>query len=54
MSQTATVIDFTLYHKRKQAQQKGRLLWAMYAQHAGLAGQPASLASAAPKSPRQA
>lgn len=37
MSQAATVIDFTLHRKRKLAQQRGRLLWAMYVQQAGLA-----------------
>ncbi|MFD2645466.1 hypothetical protein [Pseudomonas japonica] len=54
MSQAATVIDFTLHRKRKQAQQQGRLLWAMYAQQAGFAGQPGSVATSATKTPRQA
>ncbi len=54
MSHTATVVDFTLYRKRRQAQQTGRLLWAMYAQQAGFAAQPGSVATCAPKAPRQA
>jgi hypothetical protein len=55
MSQAAaTVIDFTLHRKRKQAQQQGRLLWAMYAQQAGFATQPASVAATAAKAPRHA
>ena len=54
MSHTATVVDFTLYRKRKQAQHLGRLLWAMYAQQAGLAAQPGSVAICASKAPRQA
>jgi len=54
MSQAATVIDFTLHRKRKLAQQQGRLLWAMYAQQAGLAVQPGSVAIAASKAPRLA
>ncbi len=54
MSHTATVIDFTLHRKRKHAQQTGRLLWAMYAQQAGFAAQPGSVALSASKAPRQA
>lgn len=54
MSHTATVVDFTLYRKRKQAQHLGRLLWAMYAQQAGFAAQPGSVAISASKAPRQA
>lgn len=54
MSQAASVIDFTLYRKRKQAQQQGRLLWAMYTQQAGLAAQPAISARPTAKAPRQA
>lgn len=54
MSHSATVIDLSLFRKRKQAQLLGRQLWAMYAQHAGLAAQQWSQAHAAPKAPRQA
>ncbi len=54
MSHAANVIDFTLLRKRKLVQQQGRLLWAMYAQQAGLAVQPRSVAIAAAKAPRQA
>lgn len=54
MSQAANVLDFTLHRKRKQAQQHGRLLWAMYAQQAGFATQPASVAPSATKAPRHA
>jgi len=54
MSQAATVIDFTLHRKRKQAQQQGRLLWAMYARQAGFAAQPESVAPSASKAPRLA
>ena len=54
MSHAANIVDFTLYRKRKQAQQAGRLLWAMYAQQAGFAAQPGSVAVSASKAPRQA
>lgn len=54
MSQAATVIDFTLYRKRKLAQQQGRLLWALYAQRAGLPMLPGSFTAAASKAPRLA
>ncbi len=54
MSHAANIVDFTLYRKRKQAQQAGRLLWAMYAQQAGFAAQPGSVAASASKTPRQA
>ena len=54
MSQGATVIDFTLHRKRKLAQQQGRLLWAMYAQQAGLIVQAGSVGIGASKAPRQA
>lgn len=54
MSQAATVIDFTLHRKRKQAQQQGRLLWAMYAQQAGFAAQPESVTPSVSKAPRLA
>lgn len=39
MRHSDTIVDLTLYRKRKQAQQLGRLMWAMYAQQAGLAAQ---------------
>lgn len=54
MSQAAAVIDFTLYRKRKLAQQHGRLLWAMYAQQAGFVAQGGSVAPVASKAPRLA
>lgn len=34
---TATVIDFTLHRKRRQARAAAQLMWAMYAARAGLA-----------------
>ncbi len=37
MQATATVIDFTLHRKRRQARTAAELLWAMYAARAGLA-----------------
>lgn len=36
MNPTATVIDFASYRKRKQAQQRARAMWGMYALNAGL------------------
>lgn len=36
MNPTATVIDFAPYRKRKQAQQRARAMWEMYARSAGL------------------
>ncbi|MBA6059273.1 hypothetical protein [Pseudomonas juntendi] len=54
MSHAATVIDFTLYRKRKLAQQQGRLLWAFYMQQAGVAAQAARTGTAIPNAPRQA
>jgi hypothetical protein len=36
MNPTANVIDFASYHKRKQAQQRARAMWEMYARNAGL------------------
>ncbi|WP_273820826.1 hypothetical protein [Pseudomonas asplenii] len=35
MQPTDTVIDLAHYRKRKQAQQLGRALWALYARNAG-------------------
>ncbi|WP_167498005.1 hypothetical protein [Pseudomonas nabeulensis] len=37
MPTSATVIDFTLHRKRRQARAAGELMWAMYAARAGLA-----------------
>ncbi|MGA9700243.1 hypothetical protein [Pseudomonas sp.] len=37
MQTAATVIDFTLYRKRRQARAAAELMWAMYAARAGLA-----------------
>ncbi|MGJ3439431.1 hypothetical protein AAZU54_05470 [Pseudomonas sp. Je.1.5.c] len=54
MSQAATVINFSLYRKRKLAQQQGRLLWVMYAHQAGFAAHPASADLNTTKAPRQA
>ncbi|WP_223457253.1 MULTISPECIES: hypothetical protein [unclassified Pseudomonas] len=36
MNPTANVIDFVSYRKRKQAQQRARAMWEMYARNAGL------------------
>jgi len=36
MNPTANVIDFVSHHKRKQAQQRARAMWEMYARNAGL------------------
>ncbi|MDB5995581.1 MAG: hypothetical protein JWP42_2717 [Pseudomonas sp.] len=36
MNPTANIIDFTLYRKRKQAQQRARAMWELYARNAGL------------------
>ncbi|MGF6127130.1 hypothetical protein QF019_002339 [Pseudomonas frederiksbergensis] len=36
MNPTANVIDFASYRKRKQAQQRARAMWEMYARNAGL------------------
>ncbi|MNI67199.1 hypothetical protein D3C73_1228180 [compost metagenome] len=36
MNPTANLIDFVAYRKRKQAQQRARAMWEMYARHAGL------------------
>ncbi len=54
MSHADNVIDFALFRKRKQAQQLGRLMWALYAQQAGLAAQQWAQACATAKTPRQA
>ena len=37
MHTSATVIDFALHHKRRQARAAAELMWAMYAARAGLA-----------------
>ena len=37
MQTSATVIDFTLQRKRRQARAAAELMWAMYAARAGLA-----------------
>ncbi|MCP1464013.1 hypothetical protein [Pseudomonas sp. S3E17] len=37
MPASATVIDFTLHRKRRQARAAAELMWAMYAACAGLA-----------------
>ncbi|WP_236520503.1 hypothetical protein, partial [Pseudomonas syringae] len=37
MQTSATVIDFTLHRKRRQARAAAELMWAMYAARAGLA-----------------
>ena len=37
MPTSATVIDFTLHRKRRQARAAAELMWAMYAARAGLA-----------------
>lgn len=36
MNPTDNVIDFASYCKRKQAQQRARAMWEMYARNAGL------------------
>ncbi|WP_173439300.1 hypothetical protein [Pseudomonas fildesensis] len=36
MQTSATVIDFTLHRKRRQARAAAELMWAMYAARAGL------------------
>ena len=36
MHVSATVIDFTLHRKRRQARAAAELMWAMYAARAGL------------------
>ena len=36
MHTSATVIDFTLHRKRRQARAAAALMWAMYAARAGL------------------
>ncbi|MHC6225075.1 hypothetical protein ACYU03_09955 [Pseudomonas sp. X10] len=54
MSHAENVVDFVQFRKRKQAQQLGRLMWAMYAQQAGLAAQQWREALASAKAPRQA
>ncbi|WP_183142138.1 hypothetical protein [Pseudomonas cichorii] len=54
MSHSAQIIDFSLFRKRRQAQQLGRLMWAMYAQQAGIALQPGNEGLASSKPPRQA
>lgn len=37
MQTSATVIDFSLHRKRRQARAVAELMWAMYAARAGLA-----------------
>ncbi|RMT85090.1 hypothetical protein ALP39_00583 [Pseudomonas marginalis pv. marginalis] len=37
MPASATVIDFSLHRKRRQARAAAELMWAMYAARAGLA-----------------
>ncbi|MDY7534026.1 hypothetical protein RGV33_20485 [Pseudomonas sp. Bout1] len=37
MHASATVIDFTLHRKRRQARAAAELMWAMYAARAGVA-----------------
>jgi len=37
MQTSATVIDFTLHRKRRQARAAAELMWAMYAARAGVA-----------------
>ncbi|WPN96189.1 hypothetical protein [Pseudomonas sp. MUP55] len=37
MQTSATLIDFTLHRKRRQARAAAQLMWAMYAARAGLA-----------------
>ena len=36
MNPTDNLIDFATYRKRKQAQQRARAMWEMYARNAGL------------------
>ncbi|WP_219095992.1 hypothetical protein [Pseudomonas sp. UMAB-40] len=36
MNPTDNLIDFASYRKRKQAQQRARAMWEMYARNAGL------------------
>ena len=36
MNPTDNLIDFASYRKRKQAQQRARTMWEMYARNAGL------------------
>ncbi|WP_426214619.1 hypothetical protein [Pseudomonas sp. DWRC2-2] len=45
MPVSATVIDFTLHRKRRQARAAAELMWAMYAARAGLAVFTAQAAS---------
>lgn len=54
MSPASNIIDFNLYRKRKQAQQIGRLMWALYAQQAGLAAQPDGNTRITSNTPRMA
>jgi len=52
MQTSATVIDFTLHRKRRQARAAAELMWAMYAARAGLAVFTAQ--AAAPSDTRRA
>ncbi|WAT26261.1 hypothetical protein [Pseudomonas sp. GXZC] len=45
MPVSATVIDFTLHRKRRQARAAAELMWVMYAARAGLAVFTAQAAS---------
>ncbi|GAB6406156.1 hypothetical protein [Pseudomonas sp. MHK4] len=40
MNPTDNLIDFASYRKRKQAQQRARAMWEMYARNAGLQAFP--------------
>lgn len=54
MPPTEHVVDLAHYRKRKQAQQAGRLMWALYAQQAGVAAQQWAQAARQAREHRQA
>lgn len=54
MTRATNIVDLALHRKRRNAQQMGRALWALYALQAGLTLQPLMQPSPTLEAPRHA
>jgi len=54
MTAATNIVDLALHRKRRNAQQLGRALWALYAQNAGLAVHSALTSPTRAETPRHA
>ena len=54
MTPVTNIVDLALHRKRRNAQQLGRALWALYAQNAGMAVQAVFTSPSRVDTPRHA